>query len=95
MDQKVECIYYPIIMIQNLNKLYFLQTNRLGDHTDENLSDDVDLLKDLHTKLWSLVVEDQAENIEEANILLTKNFVEEGTVVDVGGGKVDEEDQRT
>lgn len=95
MDQKVECIYYPIIMIQNLNKLCFLQTNRLGDHTDENLSDDVDRLKDLHTKLWSLVVEGQAENIEEANILQTKSFVEEGTVVDVGGEKVDEEDQRT
>ena len=65
------------------------------DHTDENLSDDVDLLKDLHTKQWSLVVEDQAENIEEVNILRTKNFVEEGIVVDVGGVKVDEEDQRT
>ena len=65
------------------------------DHTDENLSDDVDLLKDLHTKQWSLVVEDQAENIEEVNILRTKNFVEEGIVVDVGGGKVDEEDQQT
>ena len=65
------------------------------DHIDENLSDDVDLLKDLHMKHRSLIVEGLTENIEEVNILRTKNFVEEGIVVDVGGVKVDEEDQRT